>query len=91
MQCTRNEICNWFDVTDKTLSAWCKREYGMTFSAVYEQKRGKGKIALRRMQWQLAQNSVPMAIWLGKNILKQSENGEKNDSAAGGVNIIIDV
>ena len=34
LQCTRDEICGWFDITDKTLNAWCKRTYGMPFSAV---------------------------------------------------------
>ena len=25
MQCTRNEICAWFGITDKTLSRWCEK------------------------------------------------------------------
>lgn len=74
MQCTRNEILDWFEVTDKTLNAWCKRTYGAGFSAVFKQKRGKGKISLRRTQWQLAEKSTSMAIWLGKQYLRQSDN-----------------
>ena len=27
LQCTLEEICGWFDVTDKTLDSWCKRNY----------------------------------------------------------------
>lgn len=73
IQCTQEEICNWFDVTDKTLTKWCREKYGAAFSEVFKQKRGKGKISLRRIQWQLAQNSVPMAIWLGKQYLRQRE------------------
>lgn len=76
IQCTESEICNWFSVTDKTLTAWCKRTYGASFSEVFQQKRGRGKISLRRIQWQLAQNSVPMAIWLGKQYLDQKEHAE---------------
>ena len=36
MQCTRNEICAWFGITDKTLSRWCEKTYGEGFSATYE-------------------------------------------------------
>lgn len=74
LQCTREEICAWFDVTDKTLSGWCKRVYGEGFSAVYAKKREKGKISLRRAQFQLAQKSAAMAIFLGRNYLGQKDN-----------------
>ena len=74
IQCTEQEILDWFEVTDKTLNAWCKRTYGMNFSEVFRQKRGKGKISLRRTQWQMAEKNVSMAIFLGKNYLGQSDN-----------------
>ena len=71
IQCTRDEICGWFDVTDKTLDGWCKRTEG--FSATYAKKRGKGKISLRRMQFELAKKNPTMAIWLGKQWLGQRD------------------
>lgn len=74
LQCTEIEIEDWFDVTDKTLNSWCKRTYGKGFSEVFRQKRGKGKISLRRTQWQLAEKSATMAIWLGKQYLGQNDN-----------------
>ena len=74
LQCTREEICAWFDVTDKTLSGWCNRVYGEGFSAIYAKKREKGKISLRRAQFQLAQKSAAMAIFLGRNYLGQKDN-----------------
>ena len=74
LQCTRNEICEWFKITDKTLNAWCERTYGLGFSATYEQKRSRGKISLRRMQWRLAERNTSMAIFLGKQYLGQSDN-----------------
>lgn len=74
LQCTEVEIEDWFDVTDKTLNAWCKRTYGKNFSEVFRIKRGRGKISLRRNQWQLAEKSASMAIWLGKQYLGQSDN-----------------
>ena len=72
-QSTQREICWWFGVTDKTLNAWCKRIYHMSFSEVFEQKRGLGKISLRRMQFQLAEKSAAMAIFLGKQHLGQRD------------------
>nr|DAZ52113.1 MAG TPA: putative terminase small subunit [Caudoviricetes sp.] len=73
LQCTLVEICGWFDVTDKTLDSWCKRTYHASFSEVFKQKRGAGKISLRRSQWQLATKSASMAIWLGKQYLGQRD------------------
>ncbi len=73
LQCTKEEICGWFDVTDKTLEAWCKRTYCKGFSEIFREKRGAGKISLRRMQFQLAKKSAAMAIFLGKNYLGQTD------------------
>lgn len=82
LQCTKLEICSWFDITDKTLESWCKRTYNMGFSEVFAIKRSFGKISLRRYQWQLAKKSVPMAIFLGKNYLGQTDRAEVEDTTA---------
>ena len=74
LQATEREITDWFDVTDKTLNGWCKRTYGKSFSEVFRQKRGRGKISLRRTQWKLAEKNASMAIFLGKNYLGESDN-----------------
>lgn len=74
IQCTLEEVCDFFDVTDKTLNAWCKRTYGKTFSEVFRKKRGIGKISLRRAQFQLAQKNAAMAIWLGRQYLGQTDH-----------------
>ena len=76
LQCTLEEICGWFDVTDKTLDSWCKRTYHASFSEVFKKKRGAGKISLRRSQWQLAAKNASMAIWLGKQYLGQRDQIE---------------
>ena len=78
LQCTRNEICSWFNVTDKTLSRWCEKTYGEGFSATYEKKREDGRVSLRRMQFRLAEKSATMAIFLGKQILGQKDNVDLN-------------
>lgn len=74
LQCTLEEICGWFDVTDKTLDGWCKRTYHASFSEVFRQKRGAGKISLRRSQWRLAEKNATMAIFLGKQFLGQRDS-----------------
>lgn len=79
LQCTKTEICGFFDITDKTLDGWCKRTYKAGFSEVYAQKRGTGKIALRRIQFRLAEKSASMAIWLGKQYLGQTDEPEPED------------
>lgn len=79
LQCTHDEICDWFEVSAKTLEAWCKRTYKQSFSKVFAQKRGKGKISLRRSQFQLAEKNANMAIWLGKQYLDQREPDSRND------------
>jgi len=76
LQCTLDEICAWFDTTDKTLDTWCNRTYGMGFSDIYPLKKGMGKISLRRTQWRLAESSAAMAIFLGKNLLGQRDTIE---------------
>lgn len=82
IQCTKEEISFVLGCDADTLNGWCKREYKdakgkpMTFSAVFRQKRANGAASLRRMQWKLAEKSAAMAIFLGKNILGQSDNPE---------------
>ena len=74
LQCTLEEICGWFDVCSDTLETWCKRTYKRSFSEVFSQKRGAGKISLRRSQWRLAEKNATMAIFLGKQFLGQRDS-----------------
>ena len=48
----------------------------MNFSEIFKEKRGLGKISLRRSQWRLAEKSATMAIWLGKQYLGQKDQVE---------------
>ena len=73
LQCTLEEICGWFEVCSDTLEAWCKRTYKQNFSEIFKQKRGTGKISLRRAQFRLAEKNANMAIWLGKQYLGQKD------------------
>ena len=74
MQCTKTDIANWFGCSEDTIERWCKRTYGETFAVVFAQKREKGKVSLRRMQWQSAERgNVTMQIFLGKQYLGQKD------------------
>lgn len=75
IQCTQQEICDWFDIDEETLNSWCKRTYKAKFSEVFRQKRGKGKVSLRRAQWRQAteKENITMLIWLGKQFLNQTD------------------
>lgn len=73
LQCTKDEFCAFFEVTDKTLENWCKRTYSKGFSEIFREKRGIGKISLRRSQFELAKKNATMAIWLGKQYLNQRD------------------
>ena len=90
LQCTEEEICGFFDVTDKTLSGWCKRTYNCKFSEIYAKKRETGKISLRRAQFKLAEKSAAMAIFLGKNYLGQTDKQIIESNAEGKLAELID-
>ena len=77
IQCTQEEIIAVLDVDDKTLTKWCKETYGCSFSEVYRQKKEGGKTSLRRKQWKLADTNASMAIFLGKNMLGQTDKQEQ--------------
>ena len=83
LQCTKEEICSFFDVTDKTLENWCKRTYERGFSEVFQEKRGLGKISLRRAQFELAKKNAAMAIFLGKNYLGQRDTPAITETFSG--------
>jgi hypothetical protein len=73
MQCTAQEIAGFFDCSHDTVERWCKREYKMTFSELFEDKRSKGLISLRRNQFKMSETNPTMAIWLGKQYLNQKD------------------
>lgn len=91
IQCTKEEICGFLEITDKTLESWCKRTYNAGFSEVFKQKRGKGKISLRRAQFRLAKKNATMAIWLGKQYLDQKDEQRIEQEVTLGVTIVDDI
>ena len=85
IQCTREEIAGVLNVSDSTLYRWCKETYGTDFDTIFRQKRENGKASLRRNQWKMAEKNPTMAIWLGKQYLKQTDNIEVEHNAQNGI------
>jgi len=81
IQCTRDEICGVFGVTDKTLSAAIKRRGEADgFSALFKKHQDEGKASLRRSQWKAATEKLnpTMLVWLGKQMLGQRDQVEQH-------------
>ena len=74
IQCTREEICNIFDMTEKTLNSRISERGEGNFSLLYKKYGDEGKASLRRMQWKSANGgNVSMQIFLGKQMLGQTD------------------
>lgn len=81
LQCTLEEIAGFFNCSEDTIQRWVSETYfddngdPLTFSVVFRQKRGIGRVSLRRRQFRLAERNATMAIWLGKQYLGQTDTG----------------
>lgn len=82
IQCTKEEIADWFMVDENTLNAWCKRVYGHAFSVIYRQKKGMGKISLRRSGFEMAKVNPTVHIFYAKNHLGMTDHVEIQDNTA---------
>ena len=74
LQCTLDEVAMYFDCSPDTIERRVQEKYDRTWTEVYDEKRGAGKIAIRRKQFQVAlRGNVRMLIWLGKQWLGQRD------------------
>lgn len=81
IQCTLREIAGWFNCSEDTIERAVKREKKIDFADYFEQKRGKGKIALRRQLYQRAlEGNTALLIWLSKQYLGMSEKVEQKNT-----------
>lgn len=76
LMATKDELSNVLGVSCDVIEFRTKEKYGKTFSQVLDSLASGTKISLRRTQLLLAKKSTPMAIWLGKQYLGQSEKME---------------
>jgi hypothetical protein len=71
MHCSDEEIAGWFGVSVRTIQ---NRRKQPKFGDVMRRGKAKGGISIRRAQMQMVEDgSVPMAVWLGKNMLGQRD------------------
>lgn len=73
LQCSLTEIAEFMGMSEDTVERRCKTVYNKNFADVFAQKRQTGLVGLRRTQFAMAKDSPAMAIFLGKNYLKQSD------------------
>lgn len=74
MQATLEEISSFFDCSEDTVERCVKRDKGMGFKEYWTIKSSKGKISLRRKQFEVAMSGdKTLLIWLGKQWLGQTE------------------
>lgn len=83
IQCTEVEMIGVFRCCEDTLNAWCKENYGKTFSETYKIYSQDGKKSLRRIQFDLAKKYPAMAIFLGKQYLGQRDTVEVEHQSNG--------
>jgi hypothetical protein len=71
MQATDEELAGFFGVTTRTIE---RRRQDPQIAAIMERGKAKGKLTVRRHQFRiLEQGNASMGIWLGKQVLGQSE------------------
>ena len=74
---TREEAADWLEVSRPTLWKFFN-EFPEALEE-FEAGMGRAKATLRRLQWTSAKNgNVTMQIWLGKQLLKQSDNASND-------------
>ena len=78
IQCTGEEIAGVLKIDYDTLNKAIKREFNSCFSDYYKKHSSKGKVSLRRKQFEVAHSgNVTMLIWLGKQHLGQTDKVEQ--------------
>jgi hypothetical protein len=71
LQCTDQEIADWFDISTRTLE---NRRKQPQFAQVMKRGRARGRISVRRAQMKLLEGgSGTMGVWLGKQLLGQRD------------------
>lgn len=75
LQCTDEEIAAWFNVSTRTIE---RRRQEPEFREVMQRGKARGRISVRRMQMKLLeQGNASMGIWLGRQMLGQTERPDE--------------
>lgn len=76
-QSTKEEIFAMLNISQSELYASENKAYKEKFDEAYFAGKEAGKNQLRTAQFKMAQKSVPMSIFLGKQYLNQSDNPQQ--------------
>lgn len=75
IHCTGEEISNILAISYETLVLAIQKKYKLSFPEYFAQKAARGKMSLRRRQYEAAMSGDRvMLIWLGKQYLDQKDN-----------------
>jgi transposase-like protein len=88
--CTGTEIAAMLGISAPTLYDRCQTDNGMMFSEFSQEKKQKGDLILKKVQFEAAikDKDRTMLVWLGKQRLGQKEKAEQDIKVDGGINII---
>ena len=86
IQCTGEEIAAVLGVSYETIDRHCREYYGKCFEEYSLEKRCGGRASLRRRQWLSAvkDGNTTMLVWLGKNMLDQTDRAKTELTGADG-------
>jgi hypothetical protein len=81
IQCTDEEIAAALRVSVDTIAR--RKQQMPEFAEALQTGKALGRMSLRRLQWQAAKGgSVPMMIWLGKQLLGQRDRWDEPTETA---------
>ena len=85
------ECANEFNCDEQAVVRFVKRNYQTTFKEYSHKKHGATRIRLRQKQIELAmKGNITMLIWLGKQMLGQSDKVEEVNKDSKPVRLIIE-
>jgi len=76
LQCTEEEIAEYFHCSIDTLGRRIQEEYSISFADYYDQKKGEGKVSLRRLLRRHSEKNFVPAIFEAKNHLGMADKQE---------------
>lgn len=74
LQCTKEDIAGFFDVSEDTIDRFCKREYKESFAVVFNKKRRLGTVSLRKAGFDMAKKNPSVHIFYAKNFLGMTDD-----------------
>ena len=87
IQCTEEECAAILDMSVDRLNKTLKEDGNGGFTEYFRIKSSNGKASLRRRQWAMAEGNPTMAIWLGKQYLRQADKQELTGKDGGPMEI----